>query len=126
MARLSTIDPDGRPNVVPVVFALDADTLYSSVDAKPKRTPQLRRMENILARPDAVTALVDHYEEDWPRLWWVRLRGRGRVLEEGAERERALTLLREKYSQYRDMPSQGQVLALDVVEWRGWSWGPVE
>jgi PPOX class probable F420-dependent enzyme len=126
VARLSTIDPDGRPNVVPVVFALDADTLYSSVDAKPKRTPRLRRMENILARPDAVTALVDHYEEDWPRLWWVRLRGRGRVLEEGAERERALTLLREKYPQYRDMPPQGQVLALDVVDWRGWSWGPVE
>lgn len=126
VARLATVDPDGRPNPVPVVFVLEGDTVYSSVDAKPKRTPRLRRLENVGRDPLAVALLVDHYEEDWPALWWVRLRGRARVLEDGPERERALRLLAEKYPQYRDMPPQGPVFALDVAEWRGWSWGPVE
>jgi PPOX class probable F420-dependent enzyme len=126
VARLATVDTDGRPHLVPLVFALDGDTLYSPIDDKPKGTPRVRRLDNIRANPDRVTVLVDHYEEDWPRVWWVRLRGNGRILEEGPERERGLGLLREKYPQYRDMPPQGAVIALDVTEWRGWSWRPIE
>jgi PPOX class probable F420-dependent enzyme len=120
VARLATIDPDGRPHVVPIVFALDGDTLYSAVDAKPKRSRTLRRIENARARPD-VTVLVDHYEDDWSRLWWVRLRGRARVLDEGEEAERALELLIEKHAQYRGEPPSAPVLAIDVFEWRGWA-----
>ena len=107
VARLATIDPDGRPHLVPIVFAVDGDTLYSAVDRKPKRSSKLRRIENARARPD-VTVLVDHYDDDWSRLWWIRLRGRARVLEAGDERERALTLLVEKYPQYRDEPLTGR------------------
>src|ERR671927_975256 len=94
VARRATTDPDGRPHLVPIVFALAGDTLYSAVDRKPKRSTRLRRIENARARPE-VTILVDHYEDDWGRLWWIRLRGRARVLEHGEERERALLLLRE-------------------------------
>jgi PPOX class probable F420-dependent enzyme len=119
VARLATTDPDGRPHLVPIVFALDGDTLYSAVDRKPKRSRTLRRIENARARPD-VTVLVDHYEEDWSRLWWIRLRGRARVLDGGEERERALALLSEKYPQYRDEPPDGAVLAVDVTERREW------
>jgi PPOX class probable F420-dependent enzyme len=119
VARLATIDPDGRPHLVPIVFVLDGETLYSAVDAKPKRSRRLRRIENARARPD-VTVLVDHYEEDWSRLWWVRLRGRARVLDAGEEAERALRLLDEKYEQYRSAPPGPPVLAVDVHEWRGW------
>jgi hypothetical protein len=50
----------------------------------------------------------------------VRLRGRARVLESGEEAERALRLLVEKYEQYRADPPGYPVLAVDVVEWRGW------
>ena len=120
MARLATTDPDGRPHLVPIVFALDGDILYSAVDRKPKRSRTLRRIENARARPD-VTVLVDHYEEDWERLWWVRLRGRARVLDDGDERDRALGLLAEKYPQYRDEPPDGPVLAVDVDDVRAWS-----
>jgi PPOX class probable F420-dependent enzyme len=126
IARLATVDPDGRPNLVPVVFVLRGDTFYSSVDAKPKGTVRLRRLQNLERDPRAVAVLVDHYVEDWPALWWVRLRGSARILEDGPERRRALELLNAKYEQYRDMPPQGSVLAVDVDEWRGWSWGPVE
>lgn len=119
MARLATIDPDGRPHLVPIVFAVDGDTLYSAVDRKPKRSTTLRRIENARARPD-VTVLVDHYEDDWSRLWWIRLRGRARVLDDGDERERALALLAAKYPRYRDEPPVGPVLAVDVYDVRSW------
>jgi PPOX class probable F420-dependent enzyme len=120
VARLATTDPDGRPHLVPIVFALDGETLYSAVDRKPKRSRRLRRIENARARPD-VTVLVDHYEEDWSRLWWTRLRGRARVLDGGDEHDRALALLAEKYPQYRSEPPGGPVLAVDVAEVRTWS-----
>jgi PPOX class probable F420-dependent enzyme len=120
VARLATLDEDGRPHLVPICFVLDGETLYSAVDRKPKRSARLRRIENVRARPQA-TVLVDEYDEDWSRLWWVRLRGAARVLDEGPERERALELLSQKYGQYRAEPPGGPVLALDTVEWRAWS-----
>ena len=120
VARLATTDPDGRPHLIPIVFALEGDTLYTAVDKKPKRSTKLRRIENARARPD-VTILVDDYEEDWGRLWWIRLRGRARVLDAGEERERALALLQDKYPQYREEPPDGPVLAVDVIEVREWS-----
>ncbi len=122
VARLATTDSDGRPHLVPIVFALAGDTLYTAVDAKPKRSRRLRRMENARARPD-VTVLVDRYDEDWRGLWWIRLRGRARVLDEGEEVSRALRLLTEKYVQYRDSAPGPPVLAIDVEEWRAWSAG---
>lgn len=120
VGRLATLDPDGRPNLVPFCFALDGETLYTAVDEKPKRSRRLRRVANIRAR-GVVTVLVDHYEEDWSRLWWVRLRGNGRVLDETDERDRALTLLKAKYQQYRVQPPTGPVIAIDIEEWTSWS-----
>jgi PPOX class probable F420-dependent enzyme len=120
VARLATIDPDGRPHLVPIVFVLEGETLYSAVDRKPKRSSTLRRIENARVRPD-VTILVDHYEDDWGRLWWIRLRGRARVLDEGDERAHALTLLARKYPQYRREPPDGPVLAVDVTDVREWT-----
>lgn len=119
VARLATIGPDGRPHLVPIVYALEGDTLYSAVDAKPKRSRTLRRIENARRNPD-VAVLVDHYEDDWAGLWWVRLRGRARVLEAGEEAERAIALLSAKYEQYRDSPPGFPVLAIDIDEWRSW------
>jgi PPOX class probable F420-dependent enzyme len=119
VARLATIDPDGRPHLVPIVFVLDGQSLYSAVDAKPKCSRKLRRVANARER-SAVTVLVDHYEDDWGRLWWVSLRGRGRVLDTGVEAERALRLLADKYEQYRRERPGRPVLAVDILEWRSW------
>jgi PPOX class probable F420-dependent enzyme len=120
VGRLATIGRDGRPHLVPICFALRDDVLYTAVDEKPKRSRRLQRLENVRAHPQ-VAVLVDHYEEDWSRLWWVRLRGAGRVIEHGAELAAALELLAEKYEQYREQPPGGPVLAISVAEWRGWS-----
>ena len=120
VARLATTEPDGRPHLVPIVFAIEGDRLYSAVDRKPKRSTTLRRIENARVRPD-VTVLVDQYDEDWRELWWIRLRGRARVLDDGEERAHALALLAEKYPQYCEEPPDGPVLAVDVTETRVWS-----
>jgi PPOX class probable F420-dependent enzyme len=123
VARLATADADGRPHVVPIVFAVAGETIYSAVDAKPKRTTALRRLANVAANP-AVAVLVDHYEDDWTRLWWARADGTGRVLaREEPERDEALDALAERYPQYREQRPAGPVLAIDVVRWSGWSAG---
>lgn len=120
VARLSTVDATGRPHLVPITFALVDDLIVTGVDEKPKRTQRLQRLENVRASP-LVTVLVDHYEDDWSRLWWVRVRGDARVYEEGPERERAIEALIEKYSQYRDAPPQGPAILIEAQDWLGWS-----
>jgi PPOX class probable F420-dependent enzyme len=118
VARLATITPDGRPHVVPIVFALRGDTVLSAVDAKPKRTTALARLRNIAAHP-AASVLADHYEEDWSALWWARGDGRARILASGTPAAReAVALLRERYPQQR---VTGAVMALEVERWSGWA-----
>lgn len=120
VARLATVGAGQRPHLVPLCFVLEDEVVYSAVDEKPKRTKRLKRLENIRAHP-RVTMLVDHYEEDWSRLWWVRLDGAAYVLESGDEYDHALSLLTDKYEQYRVEPPTGPVIAIRVDEWRGWS-----
>jgi PPOX class probable F420-dependent enzyme len=120
VARLATIAPGGAPHLVPIVFALAGDTIYSAVDAKPKRTAELARLRHVAAEP-AVCVLADHYEEDWSALWWVRADGSGRVLDapaDEAEAKDALALLADRYPQ---QTVTGAVLAVDVTRWSGWS-----
>jgi PPOX class probable F420-dependent enzyme len=119
VARMATCDAQGRPHVVPIVFALEGETLYSSVDNKPKRTKDLKRLENIRANPN-VEVLVDRYSEDWTDLWWVRVAGPARLLESGPERDKALRLLTEKYAQYADYPPDGRVVAIDISRVSSW------
>jgi PPOX class probable F420-dependent enzyme len=120
VARLATADAAGRPHLVPVVFAVDGDVVYSVVDAKPKRTTALRRLANVAENP-AVALLVDHYDDaDWDALWWVRADGVARVLDPAVdgEAQRAVQLLRTRYPQQHAV---GAVLAVDVQRWSGWS-----
>ena len=119
VARLATVDADTRPHLVPIVFALAGETLYSVVDAKPKRTTELARLRNVKANP-RVSVLVDHYDDaDWHALWWVRADGLGRVLEgRSAEADTGTRLLARRYPQQRPT---GAVLAIDVERWSGWS-----
>src|SRR5712691_6011718 len=79
VARLATVGPDGRPHIVPITFASADGVLFFAVDQKPKRTRNLQRLRNIAANP-AVSVLVDHYDDDWFSLWWVRVDGTARIV----------------------------------------------
>ena len=118
VVRLATVNGAGRPHLVPTVCAVMGDTVYSAVDSKPKRTTALARLDNVAAHPQ-VCLLADHYAEDWSTLWWVRADGRGRVLELSTpEAARAAALLGARYPQQQVI---GDVLAVDVSQWSGWS-----
>jgi PPOX class probable F420-dependent enzyme len=121
VARLGTVGESGRPHLVPIAFALAGDVAFSAVDAKPKRTTALRRLENVRRNP-AVVLLADHYDDgDWSALWWVRADGTGRVLApEDPEAGLAVAMLTERYEQYRARPPHGPVLAIAVERWAGW------
>jgi PPOX class probable F420-dependent enzyme len=119
VAHLATVGPGGRPHIVPITFALDGDSIYFAVDAKPKRTTDLQRLRNIEANP-AVAVLVDHYDDDWSRLWWVRIDGHARVLDPGHS-NRAVDLLVDRYGQYRHARPSGPVVQISVDRMSGWS-----
>jgi PPOX class probable F420-dependent enzyme len=125
IARLATITPDGRPHLVPVVFAVDDDShagrdlVYTAVDAKPKTTRRLRRLANIQSNPQ-VSLLVDHYADDWTRLWWVRADGVAAIHEGGEAMDTGCRLLRAKYAQYQSVPLDGPVIAITVRRWSSW------
>ena len=104
IAHLATSDPQGMPHLIPICFVFDGDHFYSVLDQKPKRTPvtQLKRVRNILSNPN-VAVVLDHYEEDWNRLWYVLVRGSAQLIREGEEHRRATLMLREKYPQYLEM-----------------------
>jgi PPOX class probable F420-dependent enzyme len=116
---LGTVTPDGRPHVVPCCFVLAGGSIYSAVDAKPKTTLALRRLENLRTNA-AASLLVHHYEEQWSELWWIRADGAGRVLALEDERTRAMRLLSAKYRQYRQTPPPGEVLVLDIEKVTSW------
>jgi PPOX class probable F420-dependent enzyme len=124
VGRLATVTPEGRPHVVPFVFAVveRGNTLrvYWVVDDKPKRSPKIQRLRNLEAHPVA-EFVVDGYDEDWDRLWWVRAGGTGRLVREAAERAMALAALSAAYPHYRNLPEDAVVVAIDVERLTGWS-----
>jgi len=119
VARLGTADADGAVRLVPVCFALVDAWLVSAVDHKPKRTGQLRRLDDMRASGSA-TVLIDQYDEDWSQLWWIRVRGSAEVLTAGVERDTALDALVAKYAQYRERPPAGAVYRIAMDEVRSW------
>jgi len=117
VGHLATVGSDGRPHVVPFCFAVAGQTLHSAVDHKPKSTTRLRRLDDIAVHPD-VTVLVDHYDDDWTRLWWVMVRGRALVLDDD---ERGRDALTAKYPQYRDRPPRGPFIRVRMESTQWWS-----
>src|SRR5260370_1995902 len=113
VAHLATVSPEGRPHVVPIVFALEGDTLYFAVDSKPKKTTKLTRLKNIAANP-AVSVLVDHYENDWTKLWWVRADGTAHAVTDDIEPQRAIDLLPIRYKHHPNDPPRRPPPAIPI------------
>lgn len=116
MARLATADAAGRPHLVPITFVMDGEELVFVIDLKPKRTTALRRLSNI-EQNQAVSVLVDHYDDDWTQLWWVRADGRARIADPTTAE---LELLSAKYPQYREAPPPGPAVRIAITKLSGW------
>ncbi len=119
VARLATVCAQGRPRLVPVTFAVDADVVWFAVDAKPKSTRALRRLADIAANP-AVCLLADRYDDDWSQLWWARADGTATV-HTVADASDAVRLLAARYPQYADAAPAGPAVAVSVTRWSGWA-----
>jgi PPOX class probable F420-dependent enzyme len=123
VAHLATADIGANPHVVPVCFAVCADTLYVTIDEKPKSRPakELKRIRNIMGNP-RVAIVADRYDEDWTRLGWVMLQGRAEILMEGREHDEAQALLRSRYTQLEAMRVAAYPVIAVRIE-RATSWG---
>ena len=124
VARLATVNKEGKPYVVPVCYAFDGSFFYVALDEKPKSVPptHLKRVRNILENP-RVGLVVDVYGEDWARLHYIMVNGEAGLLPPGTmAHTRAVDLLRDKYPQYRSMSIEDRPLIgigpLTVYEWR--------
>jgi PPOX class probable F420-dependent enzyme len=125
VARLATINEDGTPHVVPVVFAGDRSLLYFAIDDKPKKSKNLKRLRNI-RRESRVTLLIDNYEENWDKLSYLIIYSKAKILmkRDRLEIQRAVQLLRKKYRQYRDgryfLKSDVCVVQVTPISWVFW------
>jgi PPOX class probable F420-dependent enzyme len=123
VARLATLDSGGAPHLVPIVFVRVAGRLWSPIDGKPKRGAALARLANVRRDP-RVSLLLDHWDDDWTRLWWLRVDGRARVVS-GAEVGLGPieSALRAKYPQYARTPVfHGAPTLLEIESVRVTSW----
>jgi len=122
VARFATSGANEQPHVIPICYALSEDTVYFTIDEKPKKKAEkpLKRLQNLVDNPKAAL-IVDHYEEDWSRLGWVMLQGRADVLMAGYEYDHAQSRLRERYPQLGAMRIEGlPVVALRISHVASW------
>ena len=125
VARLATVDKMGTPHLVPIVFAADQHTVYTPIDHKPKRTTELKRLANIADNP-RVSVLLDHYEEDWSALWWIRLDGTASVIDDGPEWHSAIALLAAKYEHYKSHPLTDMIIKIHIKNTTTWAAADIE
>lgn len=123
VARLATIRPDGTPHLVPVVYAVSQGRIFTAIDWKPKSGRKEQRLINIESNP-AVTLLVDHYEEEWGDLWWVRVDGTATIHHDDAVWSEAVEALVAKYDQYKRLAPDGAVIAIVPTRVRSWTSRP--
>lgn len=127
VARLATLDANRKPHIIPICFAYDGSLFYTAIDRKPKRVAptRLTRLKNISITPQ-VALIIDEYDEDWSRLWYVLVRGEAKLVSTAAERERAHAQLTAKYPQYRAGMLAEDAPIVRITPQRMTSWGTID
>jgi len=122
VARLATADAGAHPHVIPICFVVTGNTVYFSIDEKPKKQTgaPLKRIANMQENP-FVALVADHYDDDWSRLGWVMVQGRAEVLAWGEEHARVQATLRARYRQLEAMGIEGlPVVAIRIEHAASW------
>lgn len=122
VARLASTGPTG-PHIVPIVFAIDGNTIVHAVDQKPKSSRMLQRLSNLATTP-RTALLADRYADDWDTLWWVRADATAKIVEDPSALADVVASLRERYPQYVDDPPAGPAVSFEVDRWTGWAASP--
>ena len=123
VARFATTEPSGQPHVVPICYAVSDNSVYFTIDEKPKQLTDkpLKRIRNLQNNPQ-VALVVDRYEENWTQLGWVMVQGKAALLDDGEEHTKAQRLLKARYPQLHGMQiSDLPVIAVRIT--RVVSWG---
>jgi len=112
VCRVASVDRTSVPHAAPLCHAFDPQrrTVYVATDGLTAMNLRVRHRAAIEC---------DDYFEDWDRLRGLVARGRAKVVDRGAELDRARRLLKRKFKQYRDAEI-GSVIALhleDVTSW---------
>ena len=104
VARFATAEPSGQPHVVPICYAVSDNSVYFTIDKKPKQLTDkpLKRIRNLQNNPH-VALVVDRYEDDWTQLGWVMVQGDAALLDDGDEHTKAQRLLKARYPQLHGM-----------------------
>tara|TARA_Y100000588_G_C13480326_1_gene596550 strand:- start:13 stop:444 length:432 start_codon:yes stop_codon:yes gene_type:complete len=123
VARFATAEHGGQPHVVPICYAVYDNSVYFTIDEKPKqlRDKPLKRIRNLQINPH-VALVVDRYEEDWTQLGWVMVQGEAALLDDGEEHTKAQRLLKARYPQLHGMQI-GDLPVIAVRITRVVSWG---
>ena len=113
VCRLATVSVDGRPQVTPVMYALDGTSFVIAVDYGTKK------LENVMKNAN-VALVVDKLRPTRA----VTVQGRCEVRERGKEYMRLLGLLMAKFEFYRKNPwGEGESPILRITPERAASWG---
>jgi PPOX class probable F420-dependent enzyme len=129
VARLATLDTKRGPHIIPFCFAYDGKVFYTPIDRKPKRVApeRLTRLQNIRKSPH-VAILIDQYDENWARLWYILIRGKAKIIPPSARNERdgAIRLLKAKYPQYAGGMLADDAMVIRIIPEKITSWGQIE
>jgi nitroimidazol reductase NimA-like FMN-containing flavoprotein (pyridoxamine 5'-phosphate oxidase superfamily) len=95
--RLNSLTADGQIHSVPVCFAFDGRNFYVHCA---NRTA--KRWRN-LKKNNTISVELDSYTDDWSGNKGILVYGKAMFLEPGQEEQgKGMSLLREKYVQYRE------------------------
>jgi PPOX class probable F420-dependent enzyme len=113
LCRLATASKEGRPQVTPVMYALDGSSFVIAVDYGTKKLKNIRENPNVALVVDKIRPTRA-----------VTVEGTCEVHERGAEYRRLLDLLMTKFEFYRKNPwGEGESPILRVVVDKAVSWG---
>jgi PPOX class probable F420-dependent enzyme len=113
VCRLATASKDGRPQVTPVMYALDGICFVIAVDYGTKK------LKNVKENPN-VALVVDRLRPTRA----VTVQGRCEVHENGEEYRRLLNLLMTRFDFYRKNPwGEGESPILRITPKKAVSWG---
>jgi len=112
LCRLATASKDGKPHVVPVIYALDGEDVIVAVDYGTKKLGNLRQNNR-------VALVVDDYRPNHA----VMVEGECSILERGKEYLRLLRILFDRFEFYRKHPwGEGESPILKVRPTKAVMW----